>query len=805
MLARSVFSPKIIAIALLLLGMAAAGLAPSRAGAADTLDCAPVHAALGMERTVCADVVALDQTLVYNRFGSFNPFGMIYALRRDVVPADLAPEAFTADACDALLGTETGTAAELEPGAVRLKDCKRPRPLVLRANVGDLLHLRLTNLLGEAPGLSETFCRQAGLNEASPFSLGRAYHRLRNWVREGAQSAVDHGEAMCPEGSASLSPGVGEGEWPVSRGLNFAIQGLNAVALDGGEAPRACKGLAAIARDESIDCYYRVEREGPFFLASTAAPSGGEGAGGSITNGLFGAVLGEKQHTRWFRSQVTAGAFSRVWGEAAAAPRHARPDLDLSLARYDEKQGDIPILDMLRDHGEGAHEIVHADLNAIVFRRGGAYGEDTGPTPLAAEEAELCEAKAEPGEGRLCPVNFREFSVFFHDELKTFYTRNFEELGTFGAGQLAGVRDGFAINYGASGMGAMLLANRKGIGPAANCVECLYEEFFLTSWANGDPALLEQYSDDPSNVHHSYLNDAVVFRNFHAGPKETHVFHLHAHQWFAGNDANRGAYLDSQTVAPQQGFSYDIYGGGMQVYHKGEGDLPGWYETLGSGNRNRTVGDSIFHCHLYPHFAQGMWELWRVHDVLEDGTRKLPDGQKEPGLSLAEMSPEARALSRPGSVDAAGRWVAGAGAEVGTPVPALVPLPDLAWPLLPTYAGEVDVTAALDEADTSEPVATMPGYPFYIGGDEGHRPPQAPNDIARALDGETVTDEVLDGGLPRHTMQNALVGGAFTAERSLPFDLPANVPPPMPRTTRRFSPARQCSRRSSPRRSPWAT
>src|SRR5690606_36110108 len=104
---------------------------------------------------------------------------------------------------------------------------------------------------------------------------------------------------------------------------------------------------------------------------------------------------------------------------------------------------------------------------------------------------------------------------------------------------------------------------RKKIGPAAECAECLYEEFFLQSWANGDPALLEQFPDDPSNVHHSYLNDRIVFRNFHAGPKETHVFHLHAHQWFAGNDANRGSYLDSQTVAPQQGFTYNIYFGGL--------------------------------------------------------------------------------------------------------------------------------------------------------------------------------------------------------------------------------------------------
>ncbi len=132
------------------------------------------------------------------------------------------------------------------------------------------------------------------------------------------------------------------------------------------------------------------------------------------------------------------------------------------------------------------------------------------------------------------------------------------------------------------------------------------------------------YEDDPSNVHHSYLGDGVRFRNLHAGPKETHVFHLHAHQWVQDWHDADGVYLDSQTISPGASFTYEVHYGG-------------------SGNRNLTPGDSIFHCHLYPHFAQGMWELWRTHDVFEAGTRdrRLPDGE-----------------------------VAG-----GTPNPALVPLP----------------------------------------------------------------------------------------------------------------------------------
>lgn len=716
------------------------------------------------DRTLCAEIVALDQALVYNRFGSFNPFGMMFALRRDVVPITLAPAKLDADACDEDLGIAYHGAA-LTPGDVRLRDCKRPRPLTLRANVGDILHLRMTNMLREeVPGHSESFCKEDGADPDLP--RGGLFHLLRRWVSSGSSGQLDHHEVSCRQGPTGSPGSEIDGNWPRTRGANLAIQGLTAFGLDSAgqklvEPPRACLGLATIAPGESVDCYFMIEREGPFFMASTGAPSGGEGAGGSLVHGLFGAVMAEPEGSAWYRSQVSRDAFDAVW-KAKAQPRHARDASDITdLARYEHAVPDpvsgqmMPILNMLRPVGGRAplFEIVHSDLNAIVRRK---------------------EPLADGG-----PLAFREFSVFFHDELKTFYTRNFEELGDFGAGQLAGVRDGFAINYGASGMGDMLLANRKGIGPAANCRECLYEEFFLTSWANGDPALLEQFSDDPSNVHHSYLNDPVVFRNFHAGPKETHVFHLHAHQWFAGNDAGRGAYLDSQTVAPQQGFTYDIYDGGLDVYHKGAPGQKGWYETLGSGNRNRTPGDSIFHCHLYPHFAQGMWELWRVHDVLEDGSRKLPDGQWEPTLSLAEMNAATRAKKRPGSVDPqTGRWIKpGANLSrrnVGTPIPAIVPLPGAPWPVLPSYTdgdatlNEVDDEAIVDAVavDGAE-IAGFPGYPFYIGGKPGHRPPQAPMDIARELDGGgNVTDEYLDGGLPRHVVGDA-------TERDLPFDLPA--------------------------------
>ncbi len=166
---------------------------------------------------------------------------------------------------------------------------------------------------------------------------------------------------------------------------------------------------------------------------------------------------------------------------------------------------------------------------------------------------------------------------------------------------------------------------------------------------------------------------------------------------------------------------------------------------MGSGNRNRTPGDSIFHCHLYPHFAQGMWALWRVHDVLEDGSRRLPDGQATPGFSTEIRATDERGLTRSGSVGPDGSYVANA---PGTPIPGLVPLPAQALPMIPTYAGVTygTETAAADTA--------FPGYPFYVAGTPGHRPPQAPLDIV--YEGGQPT-----GGIGRHLVTGGTRTGAI--------------------------------------------
>ncbi|MFZ6765669.1 hypothetical protein ACO0LM_01195 [Undibacterium sp. Di26W] len=78
------------------------------------------------ERTIAANVVAIDQAMMINRLGTSQPGGMVYALQGDVV---------------AVSGTRP------EPGNAQLRPGKRPRPMVLRANVGDCLVINFQNWL----------------------------------------------------------------------------------------------------------------------------------------------------------------------------------------------------------------------------------------------------------------------------------------------------------------------------------------------------------------------------------------------------------------------------------------------------------------------------------------------------------------------------------------------------------------------------------------------------------------------------------------------------------------------------------
>ncbi len=647
-------------------------------------------------RMIKAEVVALEQAIVLNRFGAFNPSGMLFALKQDVVLSNGTP-----------LNEENIKTA---PGNVRLREDKRPRPLVLRVNEGDCLEVRFHNLLMPAvPDERTRGPEQYGGN--IPGHLEDA-------------SGVVYPTKDGRTGRELVKATAISNDWPHTRVASFHVNGLEYVPISKAECPLSTKaqpwicgtdgdnvglnrgvvnigdgsGLMSEHDKKELENQgtliepgqhaiyrYRAVREGTYFAYSTGATVGGEGDGGQLGMGLFGAVNVQPKGSRWYRSQVShQDLLEATVSQDSSDGRHPYRVIDYEKRHTSGAHKDRPILGML-----DGDELVHSDLNAVVIldnhlQPDGKHddGHDTSSPSKQCKDYMY---------GNSCGLSYREFTVIMHDEVKAIQA--FQELEDQG-NPLHYVKDGMGINYGVAGLGAMVMARQRRVAPLQDCPECRAEEFFLSSWANGDPALILKwdktnpskpigalYPDDPSNVHHSYLGDPVRFRNIHAGPKETHVFHLHAHQWVMDPSDPGSTYLDSQTISPGATFSYEV-------------------EFGGSGNKNRSAGDSIFHCHLYPHFAQGMWELWRVHDVFEDGT---------PGLNTA-------------SGTSVGRNYPDAEVTGGTENPAVVPLPGTALPPMPT----VDFR----------------GYPFYIAGQPGHRPPQPPLDMD------------FDGGLPRHVLVN---------------------------------------------------
>jgi len=199
------------------------------------------------------------------------------------------------------------------------------------------------------------------------------------------------------------------------------------------------------------------------------------------------------------------------------------------------------------------------------------------------------------------PINpaFREYAVFFHDELEI---KNKD--GEQPMDHLTGLHSPTtAISYRSEPM-----RNRH---PLSHNPGDSGEDISMSSWVYGDPAppILKAYVGDPSKI-----------RLIHGGVKETHVFHLHNHQWRLEGDNPNSTIIDSISISPQECYTLDI--------------------LHGAGSLNGTIGDVIFHCHLYPHFHEGMWTLWRIHDRLEDGSGKLPDGTLIPALQPLKDRPK---------------------------------------------------------------------------------------------------------------------------------------------------------------------
>jgi hypothetical protein len=668
-------------------------------------------------RNINADVVAFDQPYMFNRLGAARPGGMIYALRGDVQPI---------------------TGSTLTAGNVQLRSFKRARPIVLRANVGDCLKIVFTNYL-KAPRDGDLYLPPT----TTP-----------------------------PPAGASVNPDLVPATLTAGIHVN-GMQMTTSISSDSSFVGGNASSLAA--PNQSLTYNLHATAEGTFLLYSMGAPM----RTGQITAGLFGAINVQPKNAEWYRSQVTqldmqtASNGTTPGGQPKinfdktypACPAGNPRGFNRTLRCSDPSLPPMPVLNML----DANNNIRHTDLTGLITgpKANGYMFVDGGEPIFRENPAEP--ARTEP---------YREFTIIYHEStaavqaFSEFYDKRMEDT-------LLEARDMFAINYGIGGIGAEILANRIGVGPMGQCADCKFEEFFLSSWVVGDPAMVVDvpanvpagfaatdprvispttealiqkafvsppppqlvpnpipkatkafYPDDPSNVYHSYIGDHTKFRILHGGTGVTHVHHLHAHQWLHTPNDDNSTYMDSQMLNPGAAYTLEI-------------------SYNGSGNHNKVVGDSIFHCHFYPHFGAGMWALWRSHDVFEAGTEL--GGQGRP-LDGSRALPDGEIAK-------------------GTPIPALVPIPTNAMAPMPAKIKIVPVCdIGVSDADCTNPANasklvigykaavqgnTNPGYPFFIPGIAGGRAPHPPLDFA--VDNNTT----LDGGLPRHLVVSSTTAKPF--------------------------------------------
>jgi len=370
-------------------------------------------------RTITATVVTLDQPLMFNRLGAQNVNGMIFALKRDVI---LSRPVGGFAALTPISGT--GLSPSDLRGNVLLRLDKRPRPLVLRVAAGDCLQVTFDNLLSPTAN---------------------------------------------PNDNLAADPVLEIDEQAATRYAGFHAQGMQLVNGIGDDASFVGRNASSLVPSGSTATYKLfAEHEGTFLVTSDAPTFGSEGSQGNAANGLFGAINVEPKGAAFYRSQVTEEEL-RLATTGQTSDGHPVIDYEAKYPSSEpwiaEGKAGLPILNMLN-----GTELVHSDLNAAI-----AYGGSTGKItanglfPQSTYPLESTGVRNPTVPTRLEP--FREYTVIFHDEvaaaqmLPNFYVNDpvFKYV-------LAGVKDGFMINYGSGGIGSEILANRIGVGPMHDCL-----------------------------------------------------------------------------------------------------------------------------------------------------------------------------------------------------------------------------------------------------------------------------------------------------------------------------------------------
>ena len=410
--------------------------------------------------TVTAQVVALDSAIFANRLGAQLPDAMIFALATDVEPTD---------------GANPADWTTWKAGEVALKDYKRARPLTLRVNQGQCLTVQFRNLVADT------------INTASV----PAYPSC-------TQGTQGTGTGKCCPNPAQApgTDGLCQTSQPQTRRASLHVQGLNWMTGPGDDGSWVGTNASSLRDpgtpvnpgDPAMTYRLYAPEEGPFLLYSTgdvfsanAGPPGGGspngGDGGQLQQGLFGALTVEPRDSEHYRSQVTfedlcLATVGHAWaGSTCTLPAGGGPRKIDYAAVYPagHPRAGLPVLRMAQKTGAGAWNTVHSDLTAVITGpNAGRFLDKTSPT---FHEVAVTPDRLEP---------YREFTIVYHEMFRD--TQAFWQLYQDSqlTSSLESVNDNFAINYGMGGIGSEILANRFSRGPMADCLDCKYEEFFLS-------------------------------------------------------------------------------------------------------------------------------------------------------------------------------------------------------------------------------------------------------------------------------------------------------------------------------------
>jgi manganese oxidase len=507
-------------------------------------------------------------------------------------------------------------------------------PLTLRVNQGDCVEVRFTNRLNEP---APNFVRNNSIFPL-PGEVLRPAGTVTPAPREFAPAATqpdnDFNPATAPNASMHFD------------GLDYDVRGSDGTAVGNNPDSTAPPGQTVTYRLSARTEGEFQFKDGGDFSSQQTRPVDTNGQVrfiGSHSFGAFGAIVVEATGATWVDPR-TGGALAS--GTRAVIKHPSQPDF--------------------REHVLFMHDEVEAEPGILTrFCRSESGDEGGGNECVQPTAAQLAKLTA----GTLPGLGGGDADALVNGEVPV-------------------KLEWFAFNY-RSEPGA----NREEVdcpaatraGQGVDAAACVGEETSLSSWAFGDPG-------GGDLVIHNYRGEPMQIRLLHPAEFETHTFHWHVNRWpFDPKDEGGiGAIsspnhrttttniLDVQAVSPGSHYGLIAQGGAGSAHL----------------NKRATFGDIIFHCHLYPHFATGMWGLNRTLDRRERGTRTNPDG---------------------------------------TPIPALIPLEDFDYQ--PTVSGR---------QDPPEPVAATPGFPLFVPGRFGFKAPKPPLGVPQRTAGGVFPPTALE-------------------------------------------------------------